>query len=198
MQQEHTRQPKKGFALFAAGKPYLRYAIYAGIALLAVLLYWMGTDRFSCAARASPKPETSAVTAVERDDLEERLIAVLSKIRGAGRVEVLVAYESSGEIVTAMSSRTDEDLKETVTGKESSSARSATTVTEPATVKGNDGQEPIILSEREPVVRGVIVVAEGAAQVAVRKDLQNAVRAVTGVSLAQIEVFEMTANEAEE
>jgi hypothetical protein len=38
----------------------------------------------------------------------------------------------------------------------------------------------------------VIVVAEGAAQLSVRRDLQNAVRAATGVPLSHIEVFEMT------
>ena len=54
------------------------------------------------------------------------------------------------------------------------------------------GQSPIVLMEREPVVRGVIVVAEGAADLGVRMNLQRAVRAVTGASLDAIEVFEMS------
>ena len=51
--------------------------------------------------------------------------------------------------------------------------------------------ENVILVEREPEIRGVIVVAEGAADPAVRLSLQRAVQAVTGVPLSCIEVFEM-------
>ena len=65
-------------------------------------------------------------------------------------------------------------------------------MTEPATVKSDGGQTPIVLLKREPVVRGVIVVAEGAADLTVRMNLQRAVQAATGVALSQIEVFEMT------
>ena len=60
-----------------------------------------------------------------------------------------------------------------------------------ATVSTEGGQSPIILVEREPEIRGVIVVAEGAADPAVRLSLQRAVQAVTGVPLSCIEVFEM-------
>ncbi len=62
---------------------------------------------------------------------------------------------------------------------------------QPATVATDGGQSPIILVEREPEIRGVIVVAEGAADPAVRLSLQRAVQAVTGVPLSCIEVFEM-------
>ena len=60
-----------------------------------------------------------------------------------------------------------------------------------ATVATEGGQSPIILVEREPEIRGVIVVAEGAADPTVRLSLQRAVQAGTGVPLSCIEVFEM-------
>ncbi|MBR0081930.1 MAG: hypothetical protein IJP98_04225 [Clostridia bacterium] len=192
MQQETARRSPPDWRSFLRSHKRLRYLGYGLVAGLAVLLYFAGTDRLSC-ARASPQPEPTAAPAA-RDRLEQRLIEVLSQIRGAGRVDVLVTYETSGEIVTAVSSRTDEEIRDAITGTDSSTQRSASTVTEPATVKNEAGQSPIILSEKEPVVRGVIVVAEGAAMISVRKDLQNAVRAVTGVSLSQIEVFEMTSD----
>ena len=193
MQQE-KRAPSALASLWTAWreKSRVRYVGYALAVAVALLLYFAGTDRISCAARAAPAAEPAAsLSDGGRDRLELRLIEVLSQIRGAGKVDVLITYETSGEIVTAVSSRTDEELRDSVTGTDSSTQRSASTVTEPATVKNDAGQSPIILSEKQPIVRGVIVVAEGAALVSVRKDLQNAVRAVTGVSLSQIEVFEM-------
>lgn len=124
----------------------------------------------------------------QRDALEERLVAVLSRIRGAGKVSVMITYETTGETVTATISRTDENIQ----SNGATDSRSATEVTEPATVQTDTGQTPIILMEREPVVRGVIVVAEGAADLGVRMNLQRAVRAVTGAPLDAIEVFEMS------
>ena len=62
---------------------------------------------------------------------------------------------------------------------------------QPATVTGEEGQEAIVLYEKEPQVRGVLVVAEGAGDPSVRLDLQRAVQAVTGAPLKAIEVFEM-------
>ena len=49
---------------------------------------------------------------------------------------------------------------------------------------------PYLLYEKEPEIRGVIVVAEGAADVSVRLDLQRAVCAVLNVPISAVEVFE--------
>ena len=194
MQQKEKRTPLGTFSERFRTDKRLRYAAYAAIAAVALLLYAVGTERFSCAARAAPASMQSAVEqTASRDALEVRLIEVLSKIRGAGKVDVLVTYETTGEIVTAVSSRTDEEVRDAIAGQDSSSQRSVSTVTEPALVKNEAGQTPIVLSEKEPTVRGVIVVAEGAAQLSVRRDLQNAVRAVTGAAISKIEVFEMAA-----
>lgn len=152
MQQE-KRAPFSLATLWSAWRERsrLRYVGYALAVAAALLLYFAGTDRISCAARAAPAESTVTLSDGGRDRLELRLIEVLSEIRGAGRVDVLVTYETAGEIDAAEASRADAETN----------------------------------------VRGVIVVAEGAALVSVRKDLENAVRAVTGVSLSRIEVFEM-------
>ena len=68
---------------------------------------------------------------------------------------------------------------------------------EPATVSAGGSDEPIVLMEKQPVVRGVIVVAEGAADIRVKLDLQRAVKAVLDIPLSQIEVFELSAESAE-
>ena len=165
----------------------LELLVYAGAVLLAVGLYFSGGG-----VKAPPKEQVGEQPRqAAGDDLEKRLRGVLSQIRGAGRVEVLITYETSGEIVPATVSQTDESLS---TGGGGSGTRSEQLreVTQPATVTSGGVQAPIVLIEKEPMVRGVIVVAEGAADPMVRLDLQRAVKVVTGIPISCIEVFEMT------
>ena len=105
----------------------------------------------------------------------------------------MITYDSGPEIVPAMSTNVNSTGSETSEGSRSSSSQQSTESTEPATVSGSGGNEPIVLKEIEPVVRGVIVVAEGAADIEVRLDLQRAVRAVLDIPLSRIEVFERSA-----
>ncbi|MDO4572184.1 MAG: stage III sporulation protein AG, partial [Clostridia bacterium] len=120
------------------------------------------------------------------------LAGVLSCIRGAGRVEVMVTYETGTELVTAMTTSTNYNASESSEGERSSTSSQTTESTQPATVSGEGGDEPIVLMEKQPVVRGVIVVAEGAADIRVRLDLQRAVQAVLDIPLSKIEVFELS------
>ncbi len=193
-------QKKDGGALAAWWKarvkknPGLVRLLYAAFGLAAVLIYLLGSG-IDCRTRES-EPEIRSTNeterAVPRDALELRLIEVLSKIRGAGKVDVLVTYETNGEIVTATIRQTDEDVKNASGTGGSETSRSLREVTQPATVETGDGHAPIVLYEKEPVVRGVIVVAEGASDFSVRCRLQAAVQAATGIPIDRIEVFEMS------
>lgn len=190
-------QKKDGAAVAAFWKarikknPGLVYLVYAAIGLAAVLFYLFGSQR-DCKKEENEASAPVEIRTAERDALEQRLIEVLSKIRGAGKVDVLVTYETSGEIVTATVRQTDEDVRDAFGTGSNETSRSVREVTEPATVETESGHAPIILYEKEPLVRGVIVVAEGAADFSVREKLQAAVHAATGIPVARIEVFEMT------
>ena len=117
---------------------------------------------------------------------------MLSCIRGAGKVEVMITYETGREIVTAMTTNTNTSSSISQNGSDTSQSSQTTETSQPATYSGEAGKEPIVLYEKEPTIRGVIVVAEGA-DVTVRLDLQRAVRAVLDVPLSAIEVFERSA-----
>ena len=172
-------------------KPKLVYGVYAAVGVLAVLLYLFGSG-IGCPAKEPAAAEAEPSREAGRDELEQRLIGVLSKIRGAGRVDVLVTYETTGEIVTATVRQTDEDVRDANGTGGTETSRSLREVTEPATVETGSGHEPIVLYQKEPIVRGVIVVAEGASDFSVREKLQAAVHAATGIPIERIEVFEMT------
>ena len=177
--------------------PKLIYALYAAVGLTAVLFYLFGSG-VRCGSKTVESPariEPAADQTGERDSLEQRLINVLSKIRGAGRVDVLVTYETNGEIVTATVRQTDEDVRNADGTSGSETSRSVHEVTEPATIETGHGHEPIVLYEKQPVIRGVIVVAEGASDFSVRQKLQAAVHVATGIPIDRIEVLEMSYGE---
>ncbi len=190
-------QKKSGEPLSARWKAYIKknpgiaYLLYAAVGILAVLLYLSGS-RIDCTKSEQTETVAPAASTASRDALERRLINVLSEIRGAGKVDVLVTYETNGEIVTATVRQTDEDVKDANGSSGNQTSRTVREVTEPATIETQNGHAPIVLYEIEPTARGVIVVAEGAADFSVREKLQAAVRAVTGVAITQIEVFEMS------
>ena len=165
------------------GWRYISVALYGVLLLLAVVFYGMGDGWFSAAPRDGPQTAGST--------LESRLEDILSAVRGAGRVRVLITYSTAGERVAATVSTTDESVSETSGGTTATRSEQSRETKQPATISIEGGQSPIILVEKEPEIRGVLVVAEGAADPAVRLSLQRAVQAVTGASLSCIEVFEM-------
>lgn len=187
-------QKKDGTGVVARWKaltkknPAFLYAVYIACGAAAVLLYAFGSQK-DCGKRETA-PSAVAAPAEQRDALEQRLSEILSRIRGAGTVEVLVTYETNGEIVTATVRQTDEDVRDQNGTGGSETSRSVREVVEPATVETENGHAPIILYEKEPQVRGVIVVAEGAADFSVREKLTAAVHAATGIPVERIEVFE--------
>ncbi len=193
MNAERTRQDGALRRLLAAVRrdKRLEWAMYAAVLVLSLLLYFAGDSCAGGCDGTDEGPEHTAPAVASGDTLETRLTAVLCRIRGAGKVAVLITYETGGETVAAMASTKDTSIQTA----QNTATEQVREVTEPYTVTTDSGEQPIVLMEIAPAVRGVIVVAEGAADPTVRMNLQYAVRAVTGAPLSSIEVFEMTGEE---
>ena len=186
--------PKRLLRLIRANQK-LEIALYAGVAALVLLVY--AVSAIGGRARTGENKDVTVVSDTGGEaEVEARLAEVLGAIRGAGRVEVMITYETGSELIPAMSVNSDSNEVETLDGEKSSTTRKMTESSEPATLAGSDGNSTIILVEKKPVARGVIVVAEGAADIGVRLDLQRAVKAVLNIPLTSIEIFEMSADAA--
>lgn len=111
--------------------------------------------------------------------LENKLEAILSSMRGAGRVRVMLTLDRTNEQVVASSEKT-------ASGENSSSRES-----KPATVQSGGREEAIVLTEVFPRIRGVIVMAEGAGDIGVKFALISAVSTVLGIDEKNVEVFVM-------
>lgn len=117
--------------------------------------------------------------------LEDKLCNVLSNVKGAGSVSVMVTLESGPELKIA----TQIDERTNTNTNSSGSTTSVTVVEEPIIVSQNGEERPLVLMEILPVVKGVVVVAEGAKDIGVRLNLLEAVQALLGLASSNIQIL---------
>lgn len=123
---------------------------------------------------------------------ERKLEEILSAIKGAGEVQVMVTYTSGKEIVPAMNT-----IESTTTTEEEDNDGGVRNInqtdinSQPSTFNDSEGSKPIILKEVEPEVKGIIIISEGAEDIRVKLELMKAVQIALGVKPNQVEVFPM-------
>ena len=127
----------------------------------------------------------------ENGSVEEKLKSILSRIEGAGEVDVMITYESSAEIVPAISVNTQTSTTTDTRDSGTSSTNTENTQSQVVTVSGSSGNAALVLKENSPPVKGVIVVARGAEDIAVRLNLQKAVQTILNVRPDQVDVYKM-------
>lgn len=116
------------------------------------------------------------------EKLESRLELILAGIKGVGRVRVMLTFDGTEETILA----SDEQSSESENGISKSK--------KPSILSTSSGEEAIVLKELLPKVCGVVVVAEGASDVAVKMDIVSAVSTVLGIKQSNVQVFEMNEN----
>jgi len=147
-----------------------------------------------------PKPTNKdsdkqmVVKQVTNDDyasqLELELKNILSKIHGAGNVDVLVTLDSDEEVVAAM----DTVQSETTTNEKDSNGGTRTTIQSETnnkivTSQTTSGEnQPMILKKVMPEIRGVVVVADGAKDPNVQYELMTSVETVLGIPAYKVKV----------
>jgi stage III sporulation protein AG len=106
---------------------------------------------------------------------------VISNIKGAGTINVMISIDSSPEL----------SIAETTEGKTTTTSTGSvtTTTTEPIIVKVNGEESPLVLKETLPEIKGVIVVSSGASDVKIKLDIITAVTTALGIDSNKVEVF---------
>lgn len=174
-----------------------------GLAALGVLLLIIsGTRGDSPAANQRPSRETpepavqeqvKSGISLEEEKLSKRLCELLSKVEGAGRVEVSVRLSSSASVDYAVNTTTSK--KTTQEQDQSGDTRLITENTESGQLvmnrSGSGGEQPVVEREMAPRVVGVLVVAEGAGDAFVKARLFEATRVALGIEPQKIAVIPM-------
>ncbi|WZL71446.1 stage III sporulation protein AG [Clostridiaceae bacterium 35-E11] len=123
------------------------------------------------------------------DSSEKQLKNILGQIKGVGEVEVMVTYETSTEIVPASNLTKSNQL----TQEQDAQGGTRTTTQEDSSqnvVMTTDNSQLVVIKEIKPQVRGVVVVAEGAGDIKVKKELIEAVRTIFQVPAHKVMVYE--------
>lgn len=127
------------------------------------------------------------------DDITKNLEEILSKIKGVGKVRVMITYSRTSQTVPLYNQDSSEkNTEETDTQGGTRKITETDTKTEIIYKEENGEKVPITQSVVSPTIEGAIVTAEGADNVEVKTNIIQAVEAVTGVATHKIQVFEMS------
>lgn len=125
------------------------------------------------------------------ESLETKLESILSKISGVGKVDVMLTYTESTQIVpvynkTEKTSNTDETDSGGGTRKIEESDVSQEVVYQ------NENGENVIATQKKvsPKIEGAIITAEGGGNSNIKTSIIQAVEAATGLATHKIQVFE--------
>lgn len=145
--------------------------IFAAIVILGIVLM-LGENGI----RVKNTSET-ATDATEDYELEQRLSAILSKVKGAGNVNVMITYQAGKEKVIAYNTNKEKD--------------NSAFLSRESTEAVINGDSPVILKELYPEIEGVLIVAQGGGNTEVKNNLIRASKALLGIDVNKIEVLVM-------
>lgn len=141
--------------------------------------------------------ETSQVTAVNKilseekeQSLEDKLESILSYIDGAGKVEVLITYQTGTKQIPMYNVKQNTTVTQEA-DKSGGTRKTEETNQEQTIIFEENGNEknPVITQMINPEIVGILVVAEGAGNLQVKENLMKAVEAALNIPSHRIQVF---------
>lgn len=147
--------------------------------LLGILLLAAGRSFSGSEGKTASLPQPAAKETADRET-ERRMAEILSKVEGAGQVDVMLTYRQTEEKNIAHN-ETREESGETL----------RTEYTAILLEDGDGATEPLILTEISPVVEGVVITAQGADSPAVAASLNQAAQALLDVPAHKVAVLKM-------
>ncbi len=156
---------------------HIEIYLAVGLAVILAIIY------FSTLSPSSDRPSTEddnidATFSSSQEYIsyiENKLENVLTQVKDAGNVNVLITLEKGFEYIY-------------VTEEETRTTSSGTTVTT-STVVMVDGK-PILQEEIYPVIGGIVVIAEGARDVSVKLNIISIIQTVIDIDSSKINVLE--------
>ena len=150
----------------------------------AILLLVLGLLMMLPARQNTAGGETVAVMqeseALPEICIEQQMEQILSRVEGAGSVQVMLTIQHDGE------------TEYQVNREESSDGTNREIRLE--TVVGRGETEPVIRSQTAPVYRGAVVLCQGADSALVRYRVTKAVCSLTGLGSDKVTVLKMKTN----
>lgn len=158
-----------------ASELFRKYRYVALVLLIGIVLMLLPSNSGEDAVQAEqPAAQSQELTA------EQQLSALLSKIDGAGKVEVLLSVQTGAETIF----QTDTDEKVDA----DSSSRQSDTVTVTDADRSETG---LVRQVNPPVYLGAVILCQGADRASVKLAVIDAVSKFTGLGADKISVLKM-------
>lgn len=127
------------------------------------------------------------------EQMEDRVEEIFSKMEGVGKVQVMITTSYGKEMLIA------EDLNSaySTTKEEDTQGGKREIQNEDIQSKivmqntGSGSTEPVILKEKQPEIKGVLILAEGGEDPRVKQQLTTAAETLLGVPAHRVQVFKM-------
>ena len=175
---------------FAKLKKIKHIEVYAVILLVVVVLGIWFLPSGKMVQKSNDFVQNTTTTTQYAQSLECRLNAVLRDIAGAGDVSCMVTLNGEVERVLAYANdQKNSSTQNTTSNGSVNKTQTENSSKEPIIITVNGSNEPLVIKEIMPEVKGVVVVATGADNVKVKLDILKAVQALLKIESSQIEIF---------
>lgn len=163
--------------------------IYIAIAFVVIVLLIYFSSNFSWSSKNNKNSTNNYTSAYDYCfETEKKLSKLLSTIEDAGKVDIMITFESTPERVIAYITSSSKNTSSVGDGGFNENNQNSSS---PQVIYVSGDQIPLILKEVSPKVIGVLIVAEGADDIKVKLDIINAVSVLLDVSPEQIKVLTM-------
>lgn len=134
--------------------------------------------------------ESSTNNIFDAELFENKLAKILSEIKGAGNVKVMVSYHTGIETVPLSDTKDSNTVtEENDTGRVRKTEQSSVETSIIFNQEKSGNKIPYISKTIMPVVEGVIVTCDGGGDETVRANMIKAVTVITGISADKVQVF---------
>lgn len=171
---------KKGLAMW---NKWGRYVLVGLVCIGLLALMWPSSKNAPVKNVAVQKSEVPSDSV--RASLAGELQSILSQVDGAGKVEVSLMLNSNG--VKTYASNTKNESKQTQEMDKNSGERSIREDNLASDIAVLGGA-PILVEDKAPKVTGVLIVADGARDAAVKEELTDAAVTLLNISPHQVRV----------
>lgn len=149
-------------------KEKIIYILLAAVVILIASSYIFKEDESKNKQQTIIKEENKKETKYiyTSDELEQKLSSILSKIDGVSNVSCFITYKDNGKIVPLLT-----DNKEVIYNEESSK------------------KEVLIEKTLAPEIEGIIIVAQGMSNQAIKAEISTALASVMNVPAYKVQIF---------
>lgn len=166
-----------------SGEKSIKVIVFIGIAGM-VLILISGSLTNKADKNSSLEKFSLSFSEKYRSETEKKLALTLSKIKGAGRVEVMLTVDSSEEYVYAE----EIDCDYSKDGEKVSEKRENTFVA----TEENGEKGALVKRVKNPQVTGVVIICDGGGDARICENIYKAASAALGIPVSRIYVAEIS------